>query len=152
MVVVLAAGTRLLAVEPLHVDSVSMAPTLQAGDRVLVEKISLRFAAPSRGDIVVFEHELGAGLAVKRVVGLAGDEVGLEDGVLVVNGEPADERYVDLARVEGVYFGPVEVPEGTVFVMGDNRAESIDSRTYGAVPLSDLAGRVVLRRLPPLLP
>lgn len=135
---------RVVALEPVRVVSTSMAPTLDEGDRVLVEKVSLRFVGPWRGELVVFPDPLTAGLSVKRVVAVAGDEVALEDGRLRVNGDFITEDYVDPATVDAVYFGPEWVPAGTVFVMGDNRRDSIDSRSYGAIRRADLTGRVVV--------
>jgi signal peptidase I len=129
--------------EPFAIPSESMAPTLRPGDHVLVEKLSYRFGPPRRGDLVVFKAPDGGALAVKRIVGLAGDRVAIVDGVLAVNGRLQRETYVDQRRVDSVYFGPVVVPSGDVFVMGDNRADSHDSRDYGAVPRRSLIGRVL---------
>ncbi len=96
----------------------------------------------------MFRAPDGGSLAVKRIVGLAGDRVAIEDGVLAVNGHLQREPYVDQSRVDSVYFGPVAVPPGDVFVMGDNRADSHDSRDYGAVPQRSLIGRVLTRLWP----
>jgi signal peptidase I len=124
--------------------STSMVPTLQAGDRVVANKLAYRFGDPARGDLVVFEEPGGDAAAVKRVVGLPGDRVAMRDGVLVVNGARQQEAYVDYESVDSQFFGPVTVPPGTVFVLGDNRADSRDSRRYGPVPEGDLEGEVVL--------
>ncbi|MFG2110978.1 signal peptidase I [Micromonospora chersina] len=125
--------------EPMRVPTGSMRPTLQPGDHVLVGKL----AEPGRGDLAVFARS--GELSVKRVVALGGDEIGIEDGELVVNGRTVEEPYVDHRLLDGVYFGPVTVPPGSVFVLGDNRTDSIDSRTFGPVARSDVLGRVVLR-------
>jgi signal peptidase I len=77
------------------------------------------------------------------VVAVGGDRVALEYAVLVVNGRPVSEPYVDHSRIDGTYFGPVTVPAGHVFVLGDNRFGSIDSRVYGPVPLDAVTGRVL---------
>jgi signal peptidase I len=134
--------------EPVRVASGSMSPTYDAGDEVLVEKVTQRSDHPHRGDVVVFEAPGSGELMIKRVAALPDDSVGLEDGVLVVNGEKVPEAYVDQATVDGTYFGPVRVPAGHVFVLGDDRANSVDSRTFGALPSSALVGRVVLRLWP----
>ncbi len=137
----------LLAVvaEPMRVTSGSMSPTLVSGDHIIIDKFTGRWRPPAIGDLVVFpEPEVGS-LAVKRVVALGGQTVALEDGLLHVDGVARDEPSVDLRGVDSVYFGPVTVPVGSVFVMGDNRGESIDSRTYGAIREDDLVGRVALR-------
>jgi signal peptidase I len=127
-------------VEPLRVTSTSMEPSLRSGDHVVVDKLSYRLHPPRRDDLIVFRQPDDGRLAVKRVVGIAGDEVGLEDGVLVVNGinRPVDHRTID-----SVYFGPETVPDRTIFVMGDNRGPSIDSRTYGPIRIDAIVGRVV---------
>ena len=101
---------RAYVAEPFAIPSESMAPTLRPGDHVLVEKLSYRFGSPRRGDLVVFRAPDGGSLAVKRIVGLAGDRVAIEDGVLAVNGHLQREPYVDQKQVDSVYFGPVVVP------------------------------------------
>jgi signal peptidase I len=148
LLVLLAGILRAYVAEPFAIPSESMAPTLRPGDHVLVEKLSYRFGPPRRGELVVFRAPDGGSLAVKRIVALAGDRVGIEDGVLAVNGRLQREPYIDQASVDSVYFGPVVVPRGDVFVMGDNRADSHDSRAYGAVPWRSLIGRVLVRLWP----
>jgi signal peptidase I len=142
------AAVRALAVEPLRVSSESMAPTLRAGDRVLVEKISRHLGPPGRGDLVTFASPEDAELVLKRVVGSPGDEVALRDGELYVNGRRMHEPYVDRSHLDGVYYGPVTVPAGHVLVMGDNRESSVDSRRYGPVPADRLRGRLLTRVWP----
>jgi signal peptidase I len=122
-----------------------MAPTLAVGDLVVVE----RSAGPVRRmDVIAVEDPVGDGLLVKRAVGLGGDTVGIEDGVLVVNGTPVCERAVDQSRVDGVYFGPVTVPAGRVFLLGDERSASIDSRDFGPLADSAMVGLVRVRLWP----
>jgi signal peptidase I len=137
---------RPFVVEPFHIPSKSMALTLQAGDQVLAAKFAYRLGEPGRGDLVVFEG--GGEIAVKRIVGVGGDRVAIKDGVLFVNGRSRSEPYVNRRLVDGNYFGPVSVPEGHVFVMGDNRANSRDSRVFGSLSEDDLLGRVFLRFWP----
>lgn len=140
-----------------------MKRTLLVGDYVVVEKVSYRFRAPSRGDVVVFKYphqdnEMTVGKwfretyelvvhrrrvprrdYVKRVIGEPGDVVTGEGGRVCVNGKPLSERYVyDAAADE---FGPFKVPPDSYFVMGDNRAESRDSRHWGPVPRRLIKGR-----------
>ncbi len=143
LLVLLAGPVRVYVAEPFAIPSESMEPTLRPGDHVLVEKLSYRFDSPRRGDLVVFKTPGGGTLSVKRIVGLAGDRVAIEDGVLTIDGQPQDEPYVDLRRMDSVYFGPIVVPRGEVFVLGDNRSDSTDSRDYGAVPRPSLIGRVL---------
>jgi signal peptidase I len=135
--------------EPFRIDSGSMLPTLRAGDRVLVDKRAYRGALPRRGDLVVFHAPRTGDVTLKRAVGLPGDTVAIEDGVLVVNGRRQTEPYADPDAIDSVYFGPERVPAHAVFVLGDNRADSVDSRDYGAVARDDLMGRVRVRLWPP---
>jgi signal peptidase I len=145
----LATGTFLA--EPMRVTSSSMTPTLRAGDHVLVDKSAYRHSGPARRDLVVFNAPPGAaeaGRLLKRVVAVARDEVAIEDGALVVNRAVVVEPAIDTSRIDGVYYGPVTVPPGTVFVLGDNRADSIDSRNFGPVSTPRVLGRVALRLWP----
>jgi signal peptidase I len=101
-----------------------------------------------RRDVVVVPHPETGDLLVKRAVGLGGDRVAIEDGVLVVDGLVVCEPSIDPARQDGVWFGPVTVPAGEVFLMGDDRESSIDSRDFGPVPVADVVGRVGVRVWP----
>ena len=148
-------------VEPVRVTSGSMSPTLTSGDHVLLLRTPWS-GAVARGDVVVIGPDWPSHPAapapvdpenlgraqdgssyVKRVVATAGDVVGLEDGQLVVNGAKPVEPWVDSESMDGVWFGPVTVPPGAVFVLGDDRSRSVDSRDLGPVRLDDLDGRVV---------
>jgi signal peptidase I len=148
-VVLLVAFTLLFVAEPARVSSNSMSPTFRAGDQLLVQKFGGRAHHPRRGDVIAFDLPGTSDLVIKRVVGLAGDSIGIADGVLVVNGKPLRESFVDYNLTDATYFGPVHVPAGRVFVLGDNRSDSIDSRTFGPVPADDIVGRVVARIWPP---
>lgn len=167
---VLAFLLRTFVVQVFYIPSSSMEPTLEINDRMVVEKITYRFTDPERGDIAVFEgEELGAvpggqnGLQrvirgvgqfigivpasardfVKRVIGLPGDEIVIEDGVVFVNGEALDEPYVVYDDTSN--YGPVTVPEGHLFFLGDNRPNSSDSRrSLGFVPSEQLVGRAAV--------
>lgn len=141
VVVLFLAGALPLGIA--RVESDSMSPTLSGGDRIVLDH------APGdlrRGDLVVLTAP--AGMVLKRVAALGGDRVAIDDGVLVVNGTAVVEPYFDQTRVDGEYLGPATVPPGTVWVLGDNRGESIDSRAFGAVPVESVVGRVVLRFWP----
>ena len=132
---------RAYVLTPVSVHGVSMEPTVHDGTALVV-----RWTDPGqlrRGELVVFRDPQGT-LALKRVVGVAGDDVAIRDAVLEVDGRPVPEPYVDESRIDGTYFGPVHVPAGTVFVMGDNRAPSIDSRIYGPIAFNRVLGRVLL--------
>ena len=143
VVLVLAVVCAVLALEPVRIGSNSMAPTLTAGERVLVDKVSLHFREPRRGEIVAFYAPDNRDLTIKRVAAVAGDRIAIANGVLSVDGRRIHEDYVDHNLVKGEYFGPETVPIGTVFVLGDNRDDSIDSRSYGPVLTDDVVGRVL---------
>jgi signal peptidase I len=145
-VVALAAAHAFVA-EPLRVVSTSMEPTLREGDSVLVSKLS--GAEPRRRELIAFRAPGSDDILVKRVVGVGGDRVALWDGRLVVNGRRRDEPYADPKAIDSVFFGPVEVPAGAVFVLGDNRGDSVDSRDFGAVREDAILGRVGARLWPP---
>lgn len=133
--------TRAGVLEPYEVHSDSMAPTISQGQTVYVDKVTHRVTDLQRGQLVVFDSPEGVNL--KRVVALAGDRVEILDAVLHVNGDPVTEPYVDPESLDGIFYGPETVPQGHVFVLGDNRFVSIDSRDYGPVPLEDVIGRVL---------
>ena len=146
---------RPVVASPFYVGSESMVPTLKVWDRVLINKLAYDLEEPLRGDIVLFESpDGGEDPLIKRVVGLPGETVELRNGELFVDGERVEEPYLDRkACVSGkpktCSFGPLEVPEGYVFVMGDNRAHSFDSRFLGPVPEGDLIGESLFRFWPP---
>lgn len=140
---------RPFVAETFYIPSSSMEPTLVPGDSVLDLKFAYLFSEPERGDLAavqdpVHEHQT----LIKRVAGLPGDTVEIRDGVLYINGQQKKESYVDYNLTDSSFFGPVEVPSGHVFVLGDNRSNSRDSRDFGAVAQKDLRGQVVLRIWP----
>jgi signal peptidase I len=142
VVVLVIVVARVFFVEPFKTSGGSMLPTLRSGDQVLVDKRAYRHRLPHRGDLVVFHAPRTGTVTLKRAIGLPGDTVGLEDGVLVVNGRHQVESYADPDAIDSVYFGPVRVRPGTVFLLGDNRLDSLDSRNFGAVAQDELIGRV----------
>lgn len=127
-----------------YIPSESMETTLLIDDRVLVNKISYRLHDINRGDIVVFARpDDQAGEIrdlIKRVVALPGESIEARDNSLFINGQRLEEPYLD-PNVITVDFGPEVVPEGQVFVMGDNRTESYDSRVFGAIDQDRVVGR-----------
>ena len=141
---------RPFVVEAFYIPSESMVPTLEVGDRIFVNKFVYRFSEPERGDIVVFKNvEGGQEELIKRIVGVPGDEVTVRNGVLFVNEERWEEPYVNNQSLDGSSFGSMTVPEGKVFVMGDNRANSRDSRFFGPIPVEDVEGEAFVVFWPP---
>ncbi|KAL3909420.1 MAG: hypothetical protein SGPRY_009434 [Prymnesium sp.] len=129
-----------------HVPSVSMCPSFEVGDVLLLEKLSFLASPPSRGEVVCFrappalERFTPRGACyIKRVVATAGDEVSVRGGKLLVNGEPVDEPF--LAEPMRYALRSTRVPEGCVFVLGDNRNHSYDSHVWGALEDKLLIGR-----------
>ena len=141
---------RPFVVEAFWIPSASMVPTLKYGDRVLVNKFIYRFTEPQRGDIIVFKSVEGDGQdLIKRVVGVPGDEIAVRGGKLFVNGEPQKEPYVNKKLPDKSFYAPTTVPKDHVFAMGDNRANSQDSRVFGPVPEKNIEGEAFLRFWPP---
>ena len=140
---------RPFVVEAFYIPSESMVPTLEVGDRVLVNKFIYRFTDPQRGDIIVFKNvEGGSEDLIKRVVGVPGDVIAVRGGKLFVNGERQREPYVNKRFPDRSYFAPTTVPKHHVFVMGDNRTNSLDSRYFGPVPEKKIEGEAFLRFWP----
>jgi signal peptidase I len=142
---------RPFVVEAFYIPTESMIPTLEVGDRVFVNKFVYRFAQPERGDVVVFKsvEDGGDEELIKRIVGVPGDEIIVRNGVLFVNNERWEESYVNSELRDGSFFGPMTVPEGKVFVMGDNRGNSRDSRFFGPVPMENIEGKAFVIFWPP---
>jgi signal peptidase I len=128
-------------------DGPSMQPNLYRGDRMLTEKISYRLHPPRRGDVVVVDRPGNQKTLVKRVIAVAGETVEVRGGHTWVDGQPVDEPWVE--QFGGPGYGPEVVPEDHVFVLGDNRAVSHDSRAIGPVPVDSVRGHVVLVYWPP---
>ena len=141
---------RPFVVEAFWIPSASMVPTLKYGDRVLVNKFIYRFTEPERGDVIVFKSVQGDDQdLIKRVVGVPGDEITVRGGRLFVNGEPQQEPYVNKKYPDRSFYAPTTVPKDHVFMMGDNRANSQDSRVFGPVPKENIEGEAFLRFWPP---
>ena len=132
----------------IRVESVSMQPTLFAGNFVVVNKLAYQFGEPERGDIVVFEYppDPNQDPYIKRVIGLPGESVQIADGKVMINGVHIQEPYLVSDTHQG---GGWSVPEDSLFVMGDNRRNSSDSRSWGVVPLENVIGKALVIYWPP---
>ncbi len=151
----------------------SMETTLMENDQLVVERLSYSFGEPKRGDIIVFIDELevkntiparikrlyedmlskirqkdGHLRLVKRVIGLPGDEINIEDGYVFVNGQRLEEEYLSVPTNAKTLDYPLLVEEDHYFVLGDNRTVSLDSRDFGSVPIEKIEGRVMFRFWP----
>lgn len=135
---------RNFLVEPIDVDGISMNYTLLDRERMLVEKVSLWFHQPERGEIMIVYYPGYTQSCVKRVIGLPGETVEIRNGETYIDGERINE---DAYLFEPMFYdmAPVKVPEDSVFVMGDNRNSSGDSRDpdVGSIPCNKIVGRVV---------
>eukprot|EP00741_Cyanophora_paradoxa_P021891 tig00021374_g21131.t1 len=145
---------RTFICEPRFIPSLSMYPGLDIGDHLFVEKVSLKFREPHRGEVVVFEPPqalVDTGYKredafIKRVIGTPGSTVSVHDGRLYVDGVPVSESYVK--EPMEYELKPITVPEGSLLVFGDNRNNSFDSHVWGFLPEKNLIGRAVLRFWP----
>ncbi|MBA2870785.1 signal peptidase I [Anoxybacillus calidus] len=150
--VLLAGGIRYFVFAPIIVDGLSMMPTLHDHDRMIVNKLSYKIGEPKRFDIIVFHAEEGKDY-IKRVIGLPGDRIEYKNDTLYVNGKAYKEPYLDESKKQ-VIDGPLTepftleeltgqetVPEGHLFVMGDNRRFSKDSRHIGFIPMDKVVGK-----------
>lgn len=151
---VLAVVIRLFIAEPRFIPSDSMAPTLQVGDRVVVEKVSYRFHPPSMGDIVVFDppanlQQLGFTrdqAFIKRIIGAPGQTLRVHQGTVYINETALQEPYI--GNQPNYELPLIQIPEGQYFVMGDNRQNSNDSHVWGFLPRQNIIGRAVYRFFP----
>jgi signal peptidase I len=135
--------------ERIRVESISMQPNLYAGDFVIINKVVYHYLGdPKRGDIIVFRYPPDPDQIpyIKRVIGLPGDQIHIAGGKVYVNGELLIEPYLKVSTNRG---GDWVVPEGSLFVMGDNRNNSSDSRSWGFVPMENVIGRAEVIYWPP---
>lgn len=150
--VLLATVIRYFLFAPVVVDGSSMMPTLQDQNRMIVNQLSYKFSEPKRFDILVF-HAPGGQNYIKRVIGLPGDHIEYKKDMLYVNGHAVPEPYLDTYKKQVMdghltedftletIIGRKTVPKGELFVMGDNRRYSKDSRQIGTIPLAKVVGK-----------
>ena len=126
----------------------SMEPNLHTNQRLIVEKISYHVHPPRRGDVVVLKlHDDQSELLIKRVIGLPGEVVEIKEGRVFINGAPLEEPYLN--QFTAGQMAPMVVPPLHIFVLGDNRGFSYDSRSFGMVSFADIVGRAWLSYWPP---
>ena len=135
--------------QPFLVQGASMEPNFESGDYLLVDEVTYRFREPERGEVVVFRNPANENeFYIKRVVGLPGETVIIQDGQVTIDGEPIKEGYLSEGQnLKGEYI--FKLAEGEHFVMGDNRAQSFDSRSWGPLDEDLIIGIVRLRFWPP---
>mmetsp|Transcript_4684 Transcript_4684/g.6947 ORF Transcript_4684/g.6947 Transcript_4684/m.6947 type:complete len:291 (-) Transcript_4684:160-1032(-) len=149
---------RFFIVEPRYIPSLSMYPTFEVGDQLAVEKVTKKYKPYERKQVVVFRppetfreivgERKGREALIKRVVAVEGDEVEVKKGgKLYINGQKQDEPFT--AENAAYEFGPVQVPRGSVLVLGDNRNHSLDGHIWGFLPTENVIGRAVFIYWPP---
>lgn len=145
---------RIFIAEPRYIPSDSMVPTLEIGDRLVVEKVSYRLNSPQFGDIIVFTPPQQLQVQgytkdqafIKRIIGEPGQQIEIRNGQVYLDNQPIPEEYI--AEPPEYNWGPNSVPDGQYFVMGDNRNDSNDSHIWGFLPQNNIIGRAVLRFWP----
>jgi signal peptidase I len=147
--VLLALFIRSFVAEARFIPSGSMEPTLLIDDRLIVEKLTFDFTKPTRGQIIVFMPPPNAHsnqAFIKRLIGMPGETIAIANGQVSINGVPQKEPYI--AAPPNYAYGPVKVPEGQYFMMGDNRNNSMDSHVWGFLPRENIIGHAVFRFWP----
>jgi signal peptidase I len=135
--------------QPVKVEGTSMAPLLSDQERIFINKFVYRFEPIERGDVVVFWYPLDKSKSfIKRVIGLPGEIIELRGGRLYVNGKESKEIYIPSSYLDGSSYGPMTIPEGNYFVMGDHRDSSNDSRVFGPVGRPYIYGKAVFAYWP----
>jgi signal peptidase I len=137
--------------ESRFVPTPSMVPTIEIQDRFLLNKTAYWFKQPQRYNIIIFKPPAEAGSSedfVKRVIGLPGETISVHLGIVYINDKPLKEPYITPDRAPVAEFGPYIIPDGNLFVMGDNRNNSQDSRFWGPLPIKNVKGQAWLRFWP----
>lgn len=131
----------------------SMEPSFEDGEWLLVDKLSYRFSSPDRGDVIIFDPPGTSNQPyIKRIIGLPGEYIEIRNGRIYISNDKGVFEYVentDLPDIPPSDNGSWEIPEGSYFVLGDNRDNSSDSRVFGPVPEGNIIGRVWIRYWPP---
>jgi len=140
------AGVNLISAR-IRVEGFSMEPTFHNGELVIVNKLAYRFSLPQRGDVVIFHYPRNPQEEfIKRVIGLPGEQISVRNGKVFINGQELEEPYITSPPN---YTLEAIVPDGTVYVLGDNRNNSSDSHNWGSLPLDMIIGKAVFVYWPP---
>ncbi len=125
-----------------RVENISMKPTLEPGELLLVNKLAYKIGNPQHGDVIIFHYPANPSEDyIKRLIGLPGDIVRIEDGQVFINGQSMDEPYISSPPS---YRGTWDVPLDSFFVLGDNRNQSSDSHSWGFVPIENVVGKALI--------
>jgi signal peptidase I len=135
-------AVRLLVLQPTVVTSGSMEPTIDTGSIAWINVLGPRLGPVEAGSVVEARLDDGT-TVVKRLMATAGQTVEIYEGVLRIDGRELVEPYADQTDMGGIFFGPVRVPEGQVFLLGDNRLDSVDSRVFGPVDVTAVQGTLI---------
>lgn len=149
---------RMLLFQPFMVRGSSMEPNYHSSDYLIIDELSYRLRDPQRGEVIVFQYPLNPSYRyIKRIIGLPGETITIKDGEVSISradGEPQkidESMYLSARTLESfktVNYGPLSLGVTDYFVMGDNRMNSSDSRNWGALPIKNITGRVLLRLSP----
>ena len=134
---------RIWVLEPVTVASSSMEPTVARGDTVVLSHVVPPVGESLAGRVVALRDPQDGQITLKRVAAEGGQTLAIRDGVLYVDEVPVAEPYVDPRSTDGTFFHNVTVPDGHLFVLGDNRVDSVDSRDFGVVPVEDVTATVL---------
>ena len=154
LAVVVVAPIRFFVAQPFIVQGASMDPTFATGQYLIIDEISYRFNEPQRGDVIVLRYPRNPKkFFIKRLIGLPGDTLTIKNGLVSITTETSkptvlDESYVVFSKTDGSDDETVTLGDGEYFVMGDNRAASSDSRTWGVLPEDLIVGQALLRLFP----
>ena len=143
--VILVIILKVFVIEIFNIDGFSMCPTLENGDKLIVNKIAYKIKDPERGEIIIFQlPEDNEAFYIKRVIGLPGDKIEIKNDVVFVNNKPLKEEYI-MDFTKG-YHQSIEVPKDKYYVLGDNRSSSQDSRinNIGCIPIENIRGKAVV--------